>query len=46
MCFKCDSQQFDAHNEASPEDVYRVLRSLNPNPYMYLLALETVDGNP
>ena len=40
------SQRFDAHNEASPEDVYRVLRSLNPSPYMYLLALQTVDGNP
>lgn len=40
------SQRFDAPNEASPEDVYRVLRSLNPSPYMYLLTLETVDGNP
>lgn len=39
------SQRFDALNEASPEDVYRVLRSLNPSPYMYLLALETVDGS-
>lgn len=40
------SQRFDADNSASPEDVYRVLRSLNPSPYMYLLALETVDGTP
>lgn len=40
------SQRFDAQNEASPEDVYRVLRSLNPSPYMYLLALHTVDGEP
>ncbi|AXE54531.1 chorismate-binding protein [Aurantimicrobium sp. MWH-Uga1] len=40
------SQRFDADNSASPEDVYRVLRSLNPSPYMYLLALETVDGIP
>lgn len=40
------SQRFDADNSASPEDVYRVLRSLNPSPYMYLLALETMDGTP
>lgn len=40
------SQRFDVPNQASPEDVYRVLRSLNPSPYMYLLALETVDGVP
>ena len=38
------SQRFDADNSASPEDVYRVLRSLNPSPYMYLLALETMEG--
>jgi anthranilate synthase component I len=40
------SQRFDADNHASPEDVYRVLRSLNPSPYMYLLSLETVEGHP
>jgi anthranilate synthase component 1 len=40
------SQRFDADNEASAEDVYRVLRSLNPSPYMYLLTLETCDGTP
>lgn len=40
------SQRFDADNNASAEDVYRVLRSLNPSPYMYLLALETIDGSP
>ena len=40
------SQRFDAENHASPEDVYRVLRSLNPSPYMYLLALEAMDGTP
>lgn len=38
------SQRFDVENHASPEDVYRVLRSLNPSPYMYLLALETPSG--
>lgn len=40
------SQRFDVPNTASAEDVYRVLRSLNPSPYMYLLALETADGEP
>lgn len=33
------SQRFDAPCEAEPIDVYRVLRSLNPSPYMYLLQL-------
>ena len=40
------SQRFDSVNHAEPIDVYRVLRSLNPSPYMYLLALETVDHRP
>lgn len=40
------SQRFDIENSADPIDVYRVLRSLNPSPYMYLLALETVEGKP
>jgi anthranilate synthase component 1 len=40
------SQRFDVDSAADPVDVYRVLRSLNPSPYMYLLALETVDGRP
>ena len=40
------SQRFDIENHAEPIDVYRVLRSLNPSPYMYLLALETVDERP
>jgi anthranilate synthase component 1 len=34
------SQRFDHEIEAEPIDVYRVLRSLNPSPYMYLLTLE------
>ncbi|MDH6532973.1 anthranilate synthase component 1 [Aurantimicrobium minutum] len=38
------SQRFDVENSATPEDVYRVLRSLNPSPYMYLLALEAPSG--
>jgi len=33
------SQRFDVENAADPIDVYRVLRSLNPSPYMYLLSL-------
>ena len=40
------SQRFDHELTASPLDVYRVLRALNPSPYMYVLALETVDGSP
>ena len=31
------SQQFKANLKASPLDVYRVLRALNPSPYMYLI---------
>ncbi|TPW71019.1 anthranilate synthase component I [Schumannella sp. 10F1B-5-1] len=40
------SQRFDAELEAEPLEVYRVLRTLNPSPYMYLLSLETPDGRP
>jgi anthranilate synthase component 1 len=40
------SQRFELDSEASPVDVYRVLRALNPSPYMYLLALERPDGGP
>ncbi len=38
------SQRFDTEVTASSVDVYRMLRALNPSPYMYLLALETEDG--
>lgn len=31
------SQRFDFHLGADPVDVYRVLRQINPSPYMYLL---------
>lgn len=31
------SQRFDAEVLASPLDVYRMLRAINPSPYMYLL---------
>src|SRR5690606_10559412 len=40
------SQPFDHDVTAPPIDVYRVLRTLNPSPYMYLLALETPAGAP
>ena len=38
------SQRFDADVTASPLDVYRALRSLNPSPYMYLLNLADAAG--
>jgi anthranilate synthase component 1 len=40
------SQRFDHDVTAHPIDVYRVLRTLNPSPYMYLLSLEAPDGEP
>ncbi len=38
------SQRFDHDVTATPLDVYRVLRTLNPSPYMYLLSLVSPDG--
>jgi anthranilate synthase component 1 len=38
------SQRFDHDITAHPIDVYRVLRTLNPSPYMYLLSLVDPDG--
>ncbi len=38
------SQRFDYPCTASPLDVYRVLRELNPSPYMYLLNFADEDG--
>lgn len=38
------SQRFDQECTADPLDVYRVLRHLNPSPYLYLLQLEDADG--
>lgn len=38
------SQRFDAECAASAFDVYRVLRTLNPSPYMYYLQCEDADG--
>ncbi|MGO1539021.1 MAG: anthranilate synthase component I [Leucobacter sp.] len=40
------SQRFDHECTADPLDVYRVLRHLNPSPYLYLLSLEDADGTP
>jgi anthranilate synthase component 1 len=40
------SQRFDHEITADPIDVYRVLRTLNPSPYMYLLSLVTPYGEP
>ncbi len=34
------SQRFSATIKASPMDVYRAVRSINPSPYMFLLELE------
>ena len=38
------SQRFDALVSASPLDVYRMLRAINPSPYMYLLNFDDDDG--
>ena len=38
------SQRFDHELNASPLDVYRVLRALNPSPYMYLLNFQDEAG--
>ncbi|MEO8263653.1 MAG: chorismate-binding protein, partial [Pseudolysinimonas sp.] len=38
------SQRFDHALTAEPIDVYRVLRALNPSPYMYLLTLDSPSG--
>ncbi|MFN4846332.1 MAG: chorismate-binding protein [Rhodoluna sp.] len=38
------SQRFDVELNSKPIDVYRVLRALNPSPYMYLLNFEDEGG--
>lgn len=40
------SQRFEQECSADPLDVYRVLRHLNPSPYLYLLHLEDAEGHP
>lgn len=39
------SQRFDHEVSATPLDVYRVLRALNPSPYMYLLNFQDDNGD-
>ena len=36
-------QRFEVETDADALDVYRVLRTLNPSPYMYLLRLDGFD---
>src|SRR6478609_2001904 len=38
------SQRLDLDCPAEPLDVYRVLRTINPSPYMYYLQLQDADG--
>jgi anthranilate synthase component 1 len=37
------SQRFETETDADPLDVYRVLRTSNPSPYMYLLRFDGFD---
>ena len=38
------SQRFDIETDATSLDIYRMLRKLNPSPYMYLLNFEDASG--
>lgn len=38
------SRRFELDCTADPLDVYRILRTTNPSPYMYLYNLEDADG--
>lgn len=40
------SRRLSVETAASGVDVYRVLRMVNPSPYMYLFSFETPDGEP
>lgn len=40
------SQRLELDCRAHPLDVYRVLRTLNPSPYLYLLTFAEPDGTP
>lgn len=40
------SQRFSLPTAADPLDVYRVLRRMNPSPYMYLLRTVDSEGTP
>jgi anthranilate synthase component I len=37
------AQRFERPTDADPLDIYRVLRSTNPSPYMYLLRFDAFD---
>ena len=37
------SQRFDVELDADPFDVYRVLRQVNPSPYMYFFRYEEME---
>ena len=37
------AQRFERPTDADPLDIYRVLRSTNPSPYMYLLRFDGFD---
>ena len=39
-------QRFEVETGVDALEVYRVLRTTNPSPYMYLLRLHDGDGNP
>ncbi|GAA1158948.1 anthranilate synthase component I [Nesterenkonia sandarakina] len=40
------SRRFEVETEVDALAVYRMLRLLNPSPYMYLMHFETPDGEP
>ncbi|TYC98685.1 anthranilate synthase component I [Arthrobacter echini] len=40
------SRRFEIECDASALDVYRILRTTNPSPYMYLFSLEDAGGRP
>lgn len=38
------SQRFEVDTQASPRDVYRILRTTNPSPYMFLITVPDGSG--
>jgi len=40
------SQRFDFDLDADPFDLYRVLRQINPSPYMYFFRISDDEGEP
>ncbi|GAB3843263.1 anthranilate synthase component I [Nesterenkonia populi] len=40
------SRRFEVDTSVDALSVYRMLRLLNPSPYMYLMSFETPDGEP